>query len=45
MLLDESGSNFKAYITPRNRFLVAIEPTGPEQGARDPFKMEYRTNI
>ena len=39
-LQDRSGSNFKAYLTPRSRFMVAIEPAGPEENARDPFKFK-----
>ena len=38
VLQDQSGSTFRAYVTPRSRFLVAIEPSGAEPGARDPFK-------
>ena len=38
LLRDRSGSNFKAYVSPRSRFLVAIEPAGPDENARDPFK-------
>ena len=43
VLQDCSGSNYKAYVTPKSRYLVAIEPTGPDPNARDPFKLEYKT--
>ena len=41
ILLDRSGSQYCAYVTPRSRYMVAIEPS--VAGARDPFKLEYKS--
>lgn len=45
VLQDQSGTNYKAYVTPRSRFLVSIEPAGPDPNARDPFKLEYKNSF
>jgi hypothetical protein len=37
-----SGNNYRAYVTPRSRILVSIEPSVPDAGGRDPFKLEYQ---
>lgn len=42
-LFERSGSNFTVYVTPRSRYLVAIEPAVADLKARDPFKLEYKT--
>ena len=44
LLQDRSGSNYTAYVAPRSRFMIAIEQAGPDPNARDPFKLEYKTN-
>jgi hypothetical protein len=41
-LHDRSGGNYKVYVTPRSRYMVAIEPAVTETGTRDPFKLEYK---
>ena len=38
-----SGGNYRAYVTPRSRFLVSIEQTVSDTGGRDPFKLEYKS--
>ena len=43
VLRDRSGSIYRAYVTPRSRYLVAIEPSVADTGARDPFKLEYKS--
>jgi len=42
LLLDRSGSNYTAYVTPRSRFLLALEPAVADMNGRDPFKLEYK---
>ncbi|HEY3740326.1 MAG TPA: hypothetical protein VGL53_10800 [Bryobacteraceae bacterium] len=43
ILQECSGGIYRAYMTPRSRFLVALEPATGETGGRDPFKLEYNS--
>ena len=38
-----TGANFRLYVTPRSRYLVALEASVAEPGTgRDAFKLEYK---
>ena len=41
---ERDGGSYRVYVTPRSRFLVAIESAISDPEARDPFKLQYSTS-